>query len=406
MNESNKINIILEENKSIKRENEENKEKIKLLLEENKEIKTKLNALIEENNIMKNLLNKYKNFLEEKSNEFIFKKHYDEINFNSDPQNLNFCEYLTNNHSNKALMSNFEVFIGLKDNLEYLVYINKSNFNLEVMLIKDKKIKNILVGHKSDTSVIKYIKKNKDEDYLLSCDKNKLIIIWDIQNNFNKKYNIQESYSGDINDAHILFNINDKDYILLSSGRIGEYSKLYEFKENTPYIKDIYNTNNNNTYLAIPWLYKGKYYIIELCDCEININNLFEEECYASLNVEPEGSHYSGYIYNDNYLCASDYFNNSIRIWDLVNKIIYKEIKYTGSYGSDIIYWNNIYSIIACGGCFVVIDVLKEKMLKMILLDNKKHELGSLKKIKINGVGECLICSDRSNNIRLFKINA
>ena len=406
MNESNKINIILEENKSIKRENEENKEKIKLLLEENKEIKTKLNALIEENNIMKNLLNKYKNFLEEKSNEFIFKKQYDEINFNSDPQNLNFYEYLTNNHSNKALMSNFEVFIGLKDNLEYLVYNNKSNFNLEVMLIKDKKIKNSLVGHKNDTSVIKYIKKNKDEDYLLSCDKNKLIIIWDIQNNFNKKYNIQESYSGDINDAHILFNINDKDYILLSSGRIGEYSKLYEFKENTPYIKDIYNTNNNNTYLAIPWLYKGKYYIIELCDCEININNLFEEECYASLNVEPEGSHYSGYIYNDNYLCVSDYFNSSIRIWDLVNKIIYKEIKYTGSYGSDIIHWNNIYSIIACGGGFVVIDVLKEKMLKMILLDNKKHELGSLKKIKINGVGECLICSDRSNNIRLFKINA
>jgi len=406
MNESNKINIILEENESIKKENEENKEKIKLLLEENKEIKTKLNALIEENNIMKNLLNKYKNFLEEKSNEFIFKKQYDEINFNSDPQNLNFYEYLTNNHSNKALMSNFEVFIGLKDNLEYLVYNNKSNFNLEVMLIKDKKIKNSLVGHKNDTSVIKYIKKNKDEDYLLSCDKNKLIIIWDIQNNFNKKYNIQESYSGDINDAHILFNINDKDYILLSSGRIGEYSKLYEFKENTPYIKDIYNTNNNNTYLAIPWLYKGKYYIIELCDCEININNLFEKECYASLNVEPEGSHYSGYIYNDNYLCVSDYFNSSIRIWDLVNKIIYKEIKYTGSYGSDIIHWNNIYSIIACGGGFVVIDVLKEKMLKMILLDNKKHELGSLKKIKINGVGECLICSDRSNNIRLFKINA
>ena len=406
MDESNKINIILEENKSIKKENEENKEKIKLLIEENKEIKKKLNTLIEENSIMKSLLNKYRNFLEEKSNEFIFKKQFEEINFNSDPQKLNFCEYLTNIHSNKALMSNFEVFIGLKDNLEYLVYNNKSNFNLEIMLIKDKTIKKSLVGHKSDTSVIKYNKKSRDEDYLLSCDKNKLIIIWDIQNNFNIKYKIQENYSGDINDAHILFNINDKDYILLSSGRIGESSKLYEFKENTPFIKDIYNTNNNNTYLTIPWLYKNKYYIIELCDCEININNIFEDECYASLNVEPEGSHYSGYIYNDNYLCASDYFNSSIRIWDLVNKIIYKEIKYNGSYGSDIIHWNNIYSIIACGGGFVVIDILKEKMINKIILDNKKHELSSLKKIKFNGVEECLICSDRSNNIRLFKINA
>ena len=158
MNESNKINIILEENKSIKKENEENKEKIKLLIEENKEIKAKLNTLIEENNLMKNLLNKYKYFLEEKSNEFIFKKQYDEINFNSDPLNLNFCEYLTNNHSNKALMPNFEVFIGLKDNLEYLVYNNKANFNLDIMIIKDKKIRRSLVGHKSDTSVIKYTK--------------------------------------------------------------------------------------------------------------------------------------------------------------------------------------------------------------------------------------------------------
>ena len=90
----------------------------------------------------------------------------------------------------------------------------------------------------------------------------------------------------------------------------------------------------------------------------------------------------------------------------MVNKIIYKEIKYNGSYGSDIIHWNNIYSIIACGGGFVVIDILKEKMINKIILDNKKHELSSLKKIKFNGVEECLICSDRSNNIRLFKINA
>ena len=271
------------------------------------------------------------------------------------------------------------------------------------MRINDQSIITSLKGHNKGTYVIRYYLKNNNEDYILSCDYNKLVIIWDIQNNYNKKYIIQSDNSGYIWDALLLFNYNNKDYILLSSGKTNEYSKLYEFKDKTPFVKNIYETNKNNTYYMIPWLYNNKYYIIECCYKKISINNIFEDENYSNLSKEPEGRHYCGYIYNNNYLCVSDYDNNYIRIWDLVNKSIYKQINYDASYGCEIIPWNNKYTIIGCDGCFVIIDIEEEKMIKKIN-SNKAKDLSGLKKIKMKNLGECLIGSGDGNIIELFSI--
>ena len=80
----------------------------------------------------------------------------------------------------------------------------------------------------------------------------------------------------------------------------------------------------------IPWTYNNKYYIIELCYGKISINNIFDDENFAELSSQPEGYQYCCYIYNQNYLCVSDRDNNHIRILDLVNKSIYKQIKHDG----------------------------------------------------------------------------
>ena len=133
------------------------------------------------------------------------------------------------------------------------------------MRIIDKTIITSLEGHSSPIPVIKYYTKNNNEEYLLSCDESKLVIIWDIQNNYNQKYIIKSDYSGTIFDSLLLFNYNNKDYILLSSYNTNEYSKLYEFKDKTPFVKNIYETNKNSTNYMIPWLYNNKYYIIECC---------------------------------------------------------------------------------------------------------------------------------------------
>ena len=100
----------------------------------------------------------------------------------------------------------------------------------------------------------------------------------------------------------------------------------------------------------------------------------------------------------------SDNNSNFIRIWDLVNKIIYKEIDYDANCGYGIMPWNNIYTIVACEGCFFLINIEESKMVKKITLDNSNHILGIIRKIKTNELGECLICSDGNNNIRLFSL--
>ena len=113
------------------------------------------------------------------------------------------------------------------------------------MRIKDKTIIISLKGHNNKTSVIRYYIKDNKEEYILSCDENKLIIIWDIQNNYNKKYIIQIKYYVYIQEALLLYHIFNKNYILISN--TNEYSKLYEFKDNTPFIRNIYGTNENKT---------------------------------------------------------------------------------------------------------------------------------------------------------------
>ena len=87
------------------------------------------------------------------------------------------------------------------------------------MRIKDKKIITSLKGHNAKTTVIRYYLKDNKEEYILTCDADKLVIIWDLQNNY-KKYIIQSKYKGSIGDALLLFNIFNNNNILLSSYNI------------------------------------------------------------------------------------------------------------------------------------------------------------------------------------------
>ena len=89
-----------------------------------------MNILLEENKKLKNFIIKYEN---EKMKEINKEKEKEEndnfikqninINFKDNPQNLKFIEYLTNNHSNGYNLCNIDVYIGLKDHIEYLIII-------------------------------------------------------------------------------------------------------------------------------------------------------------------------------------------------------------------------------------------------------------------------------------------
>ena len=392
-----KINELINENKKIKEEFDK----------ENKKIKEDLNKClkyIEEKIDAKKKEEDLKQKMKEENEKFINQNIKAE--FKENPQNLKLRDILKKNASSYARQSKFDVYIGLKDHIEYLVYNNKDTNNLDIMRIRDKTIITSLKGHNANTIVIKYYLKDDKEEYILSSDANKLVIIWDIQNFFNKKYTIQAQYSSNILDAGLLFNVFNKDYILLSNYASNEYSKLYEFKENTPFIKNIYGTNDHITYFMIPWFYQNKYYLIECSHNKIYINNMFEDENYANLSMDPEGNHYCGYLYNGNYLCVSDYDQKFVRIWDLVNKVIYKQINYEGTSNTcsyEIIPWNINYTIFGCDGSFVIMNITDGKMIKKIDVKDS-GEIRSMKKIKIGQIGECLFVGGSNSTIQLYSI--
>ena len=395
-----------------RKSNNNNNDLINNLIKKNEEMEKKLNLIIDENLKLKksisnleNSLNELKSrheFQKEEKEENNFKSQNISINFYENPENLSFKEYLTNNHSNSGWLREFAIYTSLYDNLDYLVYNNKNNYNLDILRIKDRKIIHYLKCHKTKVSVIRYFIQNKNnKEYLLSCDESRLTCCWDIST-YTLIDSIYTNYSGYIWDALMLFNIFGKNYIFLPSNSSNEYTKIYEFKENLQFIRDISGTKENKTNYLIPWFFDNNYYLIECCSSKISINNILKDEIYANLKCEPEGLHCCGYIYNDNYLCVSDYNNNFVRIWDLINKTVYKEINYEGNLSYGIIPWNDVYSIIACSGYLVIIDLKQQKMAKSITL--KKANLCGIKKIKLSKFGECLICSDTTNNIRLFNI--
>lgn len=395
-NKSNNNNDLI---KNLVKKNEEMEKKINSIIEENKELKKSISDLEKSLNELKsrNVLQKEENI--EENN---FKSQNVHINFYENPENLVFKEFLTNNHSNSGWLREFALYTSLYDNLEYLVYNNKNNYNLDILRIKDRKIIHYLKCHKTKVSVIRYFIQNKNnKEYLLSCDESRLVCCWDISS-YTLIDSIYTNYSGYIWDALILFNIIGKNYIFLPSNNLNECTKIYEFKEKIQFVREISGTKDNKTNYLIPWFYDNNYYLIECCSSKISINNILKDEVYSNLKCEPEGLHCCGYIYNDNYLCVSDYNNNFVRIWDLINKTIYKVINYEGNYSYGIIPWNDVYSIIACSGYLVIIDLKQQKMVKSIML--KKANLCGIKKIKLSQLGECLICSDTSNNIRLFNI--
>ena len=401
------INNIKEKIYLVNKDKEEMETKINLLLEEKnnekKEMETKINELIEENkklnkNFENYLFNKQNNLNDNQSSSSTMLQKQPSIN-KSNPNYLKFTRLLTNNHSSGGILSNFEVFIGLKDKIEYLAYGNKINNNIEILRIYDNMLIHSLPRHNNKITVIKYynIIKNKKE-YLISCDLNSLVVIWDIQDNYTIKNHIQEQFQKMISDALLLF--TNKNYILLSSASKVPI-KLYELQENSSlFIKDINGTNENITNYMIPWFYNNKYYIIKLHN-DISVYNIFENECYTELKSN-NSKYYCGFIINNYYLCANDKNNKLLRIWDLVNKNIFKEIIYDGDFGKEIIPWNNIYIIVACKECFIVIDLEKGITTNKIMIINSC--LGGIKKIVLSKFGECLVAADFNNNIGLFSL--
>jgi len=388
-----------------------------------------INEIINDNNInnkFKNILNIYYQMYNKNNNKINKQIINDNINYQmnnnkikykyeKDPNNLKYKCDITNTNYSGGCNDIFEVFISFKDNKEYIISPNKDNYNLDIFrLLDNQKIKS-LNGHKNNILIVRYFINNKDyNEYLISADNKNIVIIWDITNNYNIKYQINTNYNKYIFNCLLVFPHNNNDnYIITSTSNISKdndksATKIYSLN-NGNFIKYINNTNNNKIWYLLSWYNtnNNKYYIIQLANEKIIINSLLEDELYSELMHQPEGDHYSGFIYNkenNNYLCSSS-TNGYINIWDLYYKNIFKVINTNNCFLMQIIQWNNKYIIVADrdNKCFKIIN-LENGIIKDI---EKQHTdlVKCIKKIYYPKYGESLLSAARDKTIKLWSVN-
>ena len=396
-------NLINEESISmdIKSVNNNNLDEIKILKNEIKEINKKYNYLFK--------ISKYNPY-----SRYLHKINY---KFCKDPQNLKFNCDVVNTNTPLGCNDTFEIFVSFKDNMEYLVSPNRNNYNLDVINIVENKIIVSRKGHKNTISSIRYFINIYDnfEEYLVSADKDNIVFVWDVTNNYIIKYKINTNYKDDIYSCLMVFNASNTGANILvtssynSKGKEENAStKLYSMSDGE-FLKYIPITNEDSVYYLLSWFNKknSKHYIIQFCYMKITINNLLEDEIYAILVQEPEENHFCGFIEHREKtdLLYSSSNNGYINVWDLYKKELYNVID-TGEYLlCYMIQWNEKFIIVAdCNNkSFKIVDIEKNEVVKNIGGQHKK-EVICVKKFIHPLFGESLLTADCDKTIKLWTI--
>ena len=397
-------NKLYEEINSLKQMNNQMKEDKIKLENEISELKSQLSSMIEKDNKKENEIRMIKEKNETKIKEQMMHK------FVGKPEKLT-KKYDILNTNNIYFIDEFAVYISITDNKEYLASGNKNNFNIDIYDIRNNIFYISLKAHNNGTPTVRYfLDEKKHKEYLLSADFLKTVIVWDINNDYNILLTIKnKEYKGSILSSILFFNIKIKDneyndYIITSTDdENDDFSKVYNFGDGS-FLRNIPYTNKNLSYYLLPWEYNNNYYVIELCLNKISINNLLKDEEYAELVSAPESSHFGGFIYNTNFLCCSSE-NGQIRIWDLIEKKLVKKIETKGSFFFEIIPWNEKYLIAANykNNSIDIFDIEKGELFKQI---SSTHSPGvrAVKKIYLPNHGESLITAGHDSVIKLWSI--
>ena len=283
-----------------------------------------------------------------------------------------------------------------------------NNYNLDIFSLLDNKKIITLNGHRNKISTIRYFINNKDmNEYLISGDLNKIVIIWDIIDNYKIKYAINTNNHNNnyIFSCLLIFpSFSHQDYIITSCCNYSD-TKIYSFNDGK-FIKNIKDSYDVEVFYLLSWYNKNnnKYYIIQFDSKCIAINNIIEDEIYAKLMEENEGFHDCGFIFtdkdNNDYLYSASERKN-INIWDLYNKKIFKiiEIKSNITY---IIQWNDKYAIIADreDSSFKIIDL--EKNIIISSIKACLEDIKCIKKINHPIYGESLLSAGEDEIIKLW----
>lgn len=336
--------------------------------------------------------------------------------FLSNP-NLKFGEIITSNNTNSGYNDIFEIFKSIKNNETYLASPNKTDYYLDIIFLKNNQLYMSLKGHNNLIIIVKYFINTNKIELLISVDKNSLINIWDINNNYSNIFQIKGYHPRQGLISSILASIINSNSYIIYSYNCKEYTNIYSLDKKEK-LNFLGSSNTYNTYYILLWLNKkdNKYYLFELSDGIIYIYNFLENTLYNLIHLGVFNSYkiISGFIMeknnNDYLICCN--INGYFLIYDLAKYCTVYNFYFGGNNHnkkainlSYVLPWSEKY-IIVCeyyNKGFKIIDIDNFKVVTSI---KGKHlgQLISAKKFIHPIYGESLLTASQDNNIILWKI--
>ena len=335
---------------------------------------------------------------------------------------MQFKETILNTNYGSGCNSLFDVYRNNLDNKLYLVSSNYKNCSLDIILLENNNsLIASLKGHTNEILSVRYFfNEITKEEFIISSDMDKHVIVWNIHDKFNIDFNCIIEYSSFCHIySCIIINIQQFNYVITSCYTNSNYNskdikndltKMYSLM-NKDYIKDVYYTETNYTRYMLSWYNNSdeNTYIIELCDSKISINNLLKKKNYCVFQSEYNNEEFlTGFLYKKNekdYLITGSW-NGYVRIWDLDEKTQINFLQTDDVQLYNIIPWKE-KSVVIAYKFIRKIKIMDIKYCEIVteLENNKLEEIKCIKKIKHPRYGNSLITCSENGEINLFILN-
>ena len=328
---------------------------------------------------------------------------------------------------NYGLNESFDVFTSEINNNNYLITVNKTNNNIEIIDIDSKTLIKVIEGNSSKFIYIKYFQNiSNKKQYLITIDLKGIIQILEIseKNNFEEinliskiitKREFQNNWNFINSTLLFQFQIGSKFYdiiiVAIRARYMEEYPTTIYNINNCQALKEINHTIKNQTRFIIPWYNKLDkiYYLIECCESLLVIVGILFNKIYAKLDQEKYKSYSSGFVYEKNeidFLFAANSCGE-VNIYNLFSKELSYQIKINKRienirlYG--LILWSQNYLIVNddTNKALIVID-LRNKCVISSIYNQHLDSVRCIKRIKHKKYGECLITGGDDHFIKLF----
>ena len=332
-------------------------------------------------------------------------RNQNKIEFNSDPNNIEFLKYLSKDSYTSNCCDNIFTVLTSINKIPYLIYTNR-NYSILFYNLVEEKIENEIPkahGRWEISSFQYFFDKINLRDLVISISGvSNTVKIWDL-NNYDCIATIEDNVkNGYINSACII-NDNNQHYIIIDN--VGsDPIKIYDF--NGTKIKEI-DESNEKSFFIDTFFDKNisKNYIITGSHGYVKSYNYKENKIYQKYyEKDNDSNHFSLVINNQKEVIKLIESCNDgiIRIWNFHSADLIKKITVNNQPLFGICLWNDNFLLASCEDKEIkLIDLKNEKNIKNFSGHSKA--VATIKKIILPKYGECLISQGmRDDQIRLW----